>query len=96
MKIVSFLFLIIVIVLGVTFAILNAGAVEINYYFASSKVTLSLLLAYVLGVGMLIGLLASLPSLIRLKKDNIKQKNKIKQVKQEVDNLRSIPIKDSH
>lgn len=96
MKVISFLFLIAVVVLGVTFAVLNAGAVEINYYFGARKVSLSLLLAYALGVGMLVGFLASLSSLIRLKKDNVKQKKTIKDIKQEVDNLRSIPIKDSH
>lgn len=96
MKIIFYVFFLLLVILGATFAYLNAGAVTFNYYFGKHSMPLSLLLVCALGVGLLLGLLATLLPVLKLKAKNLGLKRKLKAAQQEVENLRSIPIKDSH
>ena len=88
--------LLIVIVLGVTFAYLNATPVAFNYYFGEKSMPLSMLLVCSLGVGLVLGFLVMGISWVKLKTTNLCLKKRLKCATQEVENLRSIPIKDSH
>lgn len=60
----------IVIVIGVIFTLMNARTVEIDYYFGSAKanVFLPLLIALVFIVGAVLGYLAAVPKIIKLKR----------------------------
>jgi len=78
---------------GLTFASLNAIPVSFNYYLGTKTITLSMLLVVAFGVGVFLGLIVSFFSWIRLKKDNFLLKSRLKNVEKEVENLRSIPIK---
>ena len=55
----SVIFLLIVIVLGLTFAAMNATPVSIRYYVGTATVNLSLLLVYSLGIGIILGFLTT-------------------------------------
>lgn len=55
----------IIAVLGLSFAILNTDVVQLNYYFASIRVPLSLLLIMVLFVGAILGALSTVGILLR-------------------------------
>lgn len=96
MRIFSTIIVLAIILIGLTFAILNSSPVVLNYYFGQSEISLSLLLASTLGFGAAIGLLLFSPTFFKLKKGNLVLKHRIKQVEKEVENLRAIPIKDSH
>ena len=96
MRYIAYIFWFIVIILGVLFATLNSNSVAINFYIKSFNVYLPLLLLIELAIGALIGMLAVLPALIRVKAGNRKLKQRAKQIEQEVQNLRNIPIKDAH
>ncbi len=96
MKLFKLIFFILVAVLGVSFAVLNASFVEINLYIGIYKLHLSLLLVFTLGIGILVGFLVMSGSFLRLKAENFKIKNKIKWAEKEVSNLRSLPIKDAN
>lgn len=96
MRIFSYIVLLIIILLGITFAALNANSVTLNYYVGTRNISLSLLLVFAMGIGIILGFLTAMLSLIRLKSENIRLNHQIKQVRQEVENLRSIPIKDHH
>lgn len=96
MKILSLLFMLILIFFGISFAILNARFVTLNYYFGHSEVSLSLLLVLTMSFGALIGFLLATPSIFRLKRAQSRLKSRIKQAELEVENLRSIPIRNSH
>jgi len=96
MRIVSYILIILIIILGLTFAVLNAGTVALNYYFGVVHISLSLLLVMALGLGVLLGLLASLAPIFRLKRKNSKLSHRVKEAEEEIENLRSIPINDSH
>ena len=95
MKIIKSIFIILVIAIGISFAILNAKSVPLNYYFDAREISLALLLAITLAAGALLGLLLSIPSLFRLKRSNRQMKSRIKLFEKEVENLRSLPIKDT-
>jgi len=95
MKLVKMIFILLVIALGISFAILNAKSVPLNYFFEAREISLALLLAITLAIGALIGLLLSVPSLFRLKRSNRHMKSRIKLFEKELENLRTIPIKDT-
>ena len=93
MRIFSYIILLIIMLIGLTFASLNSTSVVFNYYLGSKTITLSLLLVFAFGAGIFIGLLVSVFSWIRIKRDNLRLKLHLKNVEKEVKNLRSIPIK---
>lgn len=96
MRVISFIIFIVIICLGITFAILNAAAVNLDYYFATVKISLSLLLVFTLAIGAIIGILVTIIPIIKLKAENRMLKHKNKQFGKEIENLRAIPIKDNH
>lgn len=96
MRYVVYLFWIIIILLGVTFASLNPQKVTLNYYLDVKNVHLPFVLLAALVVGTLLGVIAMLPSLIKAKAKARRLSHHARQVEQEVQNLRAIPIKDGH
>jgi putative membrane protein len=77
LRILSFIIWLIVILLGLTFATLNAEPVTLNYYFGSRTISLSLLLVLCFGIGVIIGLLIALSKVLRLKMTNYQLKKQI-------------------
>lgn len=67
MKIIGYIVLFFVVLIGVTFALLNSTPVSINYYVGVKHVPLSLLLAIAFVAGGVIGLAISLPVIIKQK-----------------------------
>ncbi len=55
---------------------------------------LSWLVVIVLFIGALLGVLASLPMIIKLKQQNLKLERQKKNSEKEINNLRVMPIKD--
>ena len=94
MRLLTTIFYLILIILGVSFAALNAGSIEVSLYFTKLTMPLSILLALMLGIGILIGFLLFLYRYWRLKIDYRKLKNQLKLTESEIKNLRSIPLKD--
>ncbi len=76
-RLISYLFLLLVLLLGLSFAALNADPVAISYYIGKSMIPLSLLLVYTLGIGIFLGLFTTIFPLFRLKKENRVLKNAI-------------------
>lgn len=93
MRIISNFILLLIILLGLTFASLNAGTVNFNYYIASQEIALSVLLLIFFGAGIFFGMVAYLFSWFRLKSNNLQLKTQLKMAEIEIKNLRSIPIK---
>ncbi len=96
MKYIFCAFWLLVMAIGVTFAALNATAITVNYYLGEAELYLPFLLLIALVFGVLLGFVALLPTLIRRKSANRRLRQRIRQVEQEVDNLRAIPIKETH
>jgi uncharacterized membrane protein YciS (DUF1049 family) len=77
---------------GLTFASLNSSIVTFNYYLGVKDIALSLLLVFVFGGGIVLGLLVSIFPWLKVKRDNMRLKFHLKVVEKEVKNLRSLPI----
>jgi len=81
--------------IGLTFAFQNKQSVELGYYFGlqwHGPLSLMLILALAIGVG--VGYLVTLQMVMRARRELAQAKKEIKQVEQEVENLRALPIKD--
>lgn len=87
--------LILVLLLGVSFAVLNATPVNINYYFNSSKLPLSLLLVIVLGLGAFIGWLTGVWMWMRLKAETFRLSHRVKSLEKELNQLRTLPVNEA-
>ncbi len=94
MRIISYFFLLVIVLFGMTFATLNSESVTINYYFGNSTMPLSLLLVLVFALGCLIGMMVGFWLLIKSKLINYRLKQRLQLVEKEVDNLRAIPLQD--
>ena len=96
MKRLFYIFLtVIVFFVGLTFAFQNSQSVELSYYFGwqwHAPLSLMLILAVAIGVGA--GYLVTMRLVMRARREAAQAKKEIKQVEQEVENLRSLPIKD--
>lgn len=94
MRVISYLVLLVVMLVGLTFASLNSNIVTFNYYVGSKEIALSLLLVFAFGAGIFLGLIAAISPWLKVKRENRRFKSRLKIVEKEVENLRSIPIRD--
>ncbi len=94
MRIITYIIALIILLAGVIFACLNAEPVKLNFYLGAHTIPLSLLLVVTLGIGLLVGLMASAMMYIKLKSENYRLKNRIKMTQKEVENLRTMPLKN--
>ena len=94
MKLLNYCLLLLIILLGMSFAILNAEPVTINYYIASQKMPLSLILVIALGFGLILGMLLSLKVYFRGKTKQRALMHRVKMAEKEVENLRAMPLRD--
>ena len=95
-RIVTFAVLLLVSLLGLTFALRNAETVQLDYYFGSLQAPLSLVVVIAIIVGAGLGVLASLGIVIGLKRELAKLRKSAKIAEEEVSNLRALPLKDTH
>ena len=94
MRILSYLVLLIIMLVGLTFASLNSNVVSFNYYLGTKEMALSLLLVFSFGLGICLGLLVAVFPWLKAKTEAFRMKSRLKVVEKEVENLRSMPIKD--
>lgn len=92
-RIFLYLLTVLIVVLGLTFAILNSQAVSINFYVKAYTLPLSILLILSLVLGFIIGLSILLVVYTKLKMENKRIKHRIKTAEKETSALRSIPVK---
>jgi putative membrane protein len=86
---------ILILLIGIAFAIQNKQEVELSYYFGlkwTGPLSFALLTSFAIGV--LAGYLASLRMVVRMQRQLVQARKEIRQVEQEVINLRALPIKD--
>ena len=94
MRVLKLLFLLLVMLLGASFTVLNAEPVPFNYYFGSRELPLSLIVTIALGVGVVIGILSGVWLLLGLKRENAGLRRRSRMARQEVSNLRALPLND--
>lgn len=82
--------------IGLSFALLNAEMVKLSYYFGTVTAPLSIVVAVSLAAGALLGVLASMGMALGLKREIVRLRHNMKIAEKEVENLRSLPLKDKH
>ena len=93
MLVIKLLLLLVFMLIGASFAIINDAPVTVDLYFMRPELPLSLLLLLALGLGMLLGGLVGMIYLMRVRKENADLKRKARLVSEEVQNLRTMPVK---
>lgn len=96
MRLFIIVFYLLLLLLGVSFAALNASSVQINLYVKTINLPISVLMAITLGIGLLIGFFISLMRYWKLKLELAKMKNQLRLHEKEIKNLRDIPLKNQH
>jgi putative membrane protein len=94
MRIISFFFLIVIILFGMTFATLNSESVTINYYLGQNSLPLSLLLVFAFAAGCMVGMVVGFWLLIKAKIANYHMRQQLNMAEKEINNLRAIPLQD--
>ena len=95
-RIIYLILIMLLVIFGIVFAVLNAEPVKLNYYFGSSDVPLSLTLVLAMVVGAVLGVLASASLIISSKREATKLRKSVEVAEKEVANLRAIPLRDQH
>jgi len=94
MRVFGYVFLLIIIIWGITFAILNADPVTIHYYIGMKQLPLSLLLVISFGIGLFVSFLYMGFVILRLKSERRHLRKRLSVAEKEIDNLRTIPVRD--
>jgi putative membrane protein len=96
LRLIGSLFTLLIIILFVFFTSRNPGNVQIDFYFGLTQVPLAMLVISCLFVGSLVGIFISFALILRTRRKMAKLKRQMKATEQEVNNLRTLPIRDSH
>ena len=93
-RIVKIILLVLIAILGLSFFLLNTDQVSIDFYFAKLQASLAALMVVSLALGALLGALAVMGKVLSLKHEISRRDKKLKLTEKELDNLRSLPLRD--
>ena len=95
-RIIYLILTLVVTIFTVTFTLLNSQPVKVNYYFGSYEIDLLIVVVICLVIGAFLGVMAALGKIFSLKQEMSRKEKKIKITEKELENLRSLPLKDEH
>ena len=95
-RIIYMLLFIVVLVCGLLFFVKNNQLQEVNYIIGSIELPLSILLLASLAIGAILGILATVPILLRLNHQKSRLEKQVKLSEKEINNLRTLPSRQSH
>ena len=93
MRVIFYVFLLLLLLLALSFSAINSQDVELNYYIGSVTLPLSILLVLSTVFGAICGVLAMFKPLMSLRLTVSRLKRAKNLSEQEVTNLRSMPVK---
>lgn len=96
MRLITSLFIIIVCLITVAFALLNAELVSINYLLGERQLPLSLLVILVLLAGILMGIVLSFKAILRSRLKTHALTKQVEDLRKEIDTIRAMPVKEHH
>ncbi len=94
LRIIKIFLFILIILSALAVHLRNDQAVSFDYYLGTIDLPFSLFLVTAVCLGVVLGILAILPSLIRLEREKSSLSSKIRLTEKELDTLRIIPVKD--
>jgi lipopolysaccharide assembly protein A len=96
LRIVGLVLAVLVVVLGASFAWLNAGAVRLDLWVGEYELGLPFVLFVVLLTGWVLGMLSMVGIIVRQVREIRRLRRNVKLAETEINNLRSIPIRNAH
>lgn len=93
MRFLYLLFFVVFLAVGFVLAILNSAPIKLNYYYGWLEMPLSFLILGVLLVGIFLGIFARTWGNLRLRRKCSRLTREATIAKQEVSNLRTLPVK---
>lgn len=90
MRIIGFIFILFIVLLGIGFATLNSDIVTVHYYLGERTMPLSLLLVSIFVAGCLLGLGVGLILLVKIKIKNYRLRQRLKTAEREIESLRAL------
>lgn len=93
-RIAKLILVFVILLVGLAFHLKNNQPIELNYYLDVINLPLSWLVVIILFIGAMLGVLSSLPIIIKLKRDKLRLEKQIKNSEKEINNLRVMPVKD--
>lgn len=94
MRLVRYVVMVAILVMGVSFALLNPGSVTVNYGTGGKTLSFSLLMVILFAMGWGMGLLMACVFLIGTRLENFRLRRRLKLAESELRNLRVMPIQD--
>lgn len=94
MRVLKMLIILLVMAGGAIFAVLNPRPVSLDFYFGELELPLSVVVVAALGIGGLLGMLAGFTAMLAAKRENARLRRRERQQAEEVNNLRTIPVKE--
>jgi len=92
-RLLGFLIILVLAVIGLSFAVLNADPVPLNYYLGFVEIPLSMIIVVSLAAGALLGVLAALGMILRLKREIAGLRKELRKTSKEASELRTLPLK---
>jgi len=91
-----FVVYLIVALLALVFALLNAQPTQFNYYYGQLDIPLSLIIAIAIAVGAVLGVVASMGIVIKTKRQSTVHRRNAEIAEKELSKLRALPLQDKH
>lgn len=95
-RILTLILIIVVFAVGTAFSARNMVPVEIDYYYSTLSLPLSVLIIVSIVIGIIIGSTIAFISTLSIKIENSRLKKSLSNKEQELNSLRILPIKDEH
>ncbi|HET7370109.1 MAG TPA: lipopolysaccharide assembly protein LapA domain-containing protein [Gammaproteobacteria bacterium] len=95
-RLLTFLFALVVFVIGLLFALRNASPVSLDYIWGTVRAPLSYVALGGCIVGLLLGFIGCSATMLRLRRDNRKLRQTARDAQAEVTSLRKAPLTDAH
>ncbi|MEE8428161.1 MAG: LapA family protein [Gammaproteobacteria bacterium] len=94
-RILGILLVLLAVILGISFAVLNAQAVAFNYYLGAGEVPLALIVVLALAGGVILGVIGSMFKVVGLANEARRLRRDLCAVEKEAVTLRSISAEDA-
>lgn len=94
-RVIGFVLLLAVALIVLAFVVQNVDSITVDYFFGEQEMPLAVALVAALIVGVVVGVLASLGWVWRLRRRLRAMNREVETHRKEVENLRSMPLKDS-
>ena len=88
------LLVLVVILLGVVFHLRNDQLIVLDYFIGSNEFYFSIWLVSAFALGAILGIVSSIPMILKLKRDVLRLERAVKLNEKEITNLRVMPVKD--